>query len=951
MPIRWALFNPNDRNEVILATEVGIWSTTNLNSSSPSWNASNSGLANVRVDMLQIRDSDLEVIAATHGRGFFSSNGFAAAQLPVADFSVSKQHPCTNEAVQLGDSTTGNPTSWQWTITPSTFNFTSGTSASSQHPEVTFTAAGTYSIKLVVSNANGMDSLTVTSAIEVGGYSLPFSEDFETSSVSEWLVDNPDGLNTWSLYTVSGNTPGSLAAGVNNFSYNAAGQRDGLISPPVNLSGYGQATLSFEYAYRKYNATYNDSLAVYISTDCGTTWTQIALYGENGSGNFVTGVATTSNFVPSATSDWCDGAGSPSCPSIDISTYAGNTNVRVKFENICDYGNNLYIDNVNITGSAGVAPVADFSANKTTGCNSDTVLFTDVSTNNPTSWSWSFTPSTVTFINGTSATSQNPEVVFNSSGTYLVSLNASNSVGSDSEVKASYISISPTVVPTVGLTSFATMPICAGDNISFTANATNEGTSPNYQWKVNGVNAGTNSSTFSTTTLANNDVVSIELQSSLPCSGNVFSASMSVTVDSVVTPSVSVTASATSICSGTNVTFTATPVNGGTPSYQWKVNGLNVSGSGSIYSSSTLSNGDQVSVEMTSTKNCVTAATVTSNVVSMNVSSAVAPSVTINSNDTVVCAGSSSTFTASALNAGSSPSFQWKVNGVNAGTNSSSFTGTLINNDVVSVILTSSLSCASRTTANSNTKTVSVLANPQITINTVLPVGPLCKEDTLALSATVNNFGNPGSGSWSGPGVVGSNFIAANVGTGLHTLTYTYTYAGNVGCPKTETMQVNTELVHTPTISANGPVLTCNESGFSYQWILNGAPITGATSQSHTITGNGSYTVQIGLSGCSDQSAAYVVNDFRMDDLKAALGFTLYPNPTHDKTTFEFTNPGTGSITYELIAFNGSVVIRKEISCGARVKETISLRHLAAGFYTIRIKAGDHTIIEKLGKQ
>ena len=76
MPVRWALFNPNNRSEVILATEVGVWSTSDLDSPSPSWSPGNSGLANVRVDMLQIRDSDHLVIAATHGRGLFESDGF-----------------------------------------------------------------------------------------------------------------------------------------------------------------------------------------------------------------------------------------------------------------------------------------------------------------------------------------------------------------------------------------------------------------------------------------------------------------------------------------------------------------------------------------------------------------------------------------------------------------------------------------------------------------------------------------------------------------------------------------------------------------------------------------------------------------------------------------------------------------------------------------------------------
>ena len=73
MPVRWALFNPGNSNEVILATEVGVWSTTQLETQAlPIWSPSNSGLANVRVDMLQIRSSDNAVIAATHGRGLFS---------------------------------------------------------------------------------------------------------------------------------------------------------------------------------------------------------------------------------------------------------------------------------------------------------------------------------------------------------------------------------------------------------------------------------------------------------------------------------------------------------------------------------------------------------------------------------------------------------------------------------------------------------------------------------------------------------------------------------------------------------------------------------------------------------------------------------------------------------------------------------------------------------------
>ncbi len=72
MPVRWSLFNPLDRKEVILATEVGIWKTADISAGGVSWTPSTSGLANVRVDMLQLRASDNEVLAATHGRGLFT---------------------------------------------------------------------------------------------------------------------------------------------------------------------------------------------------------------------------------------------------------------------------------------------------------------------------------------------------------------------------------------------------------------------------------------------------------------------------------------------------------------------------------------------------------------------------------------------------------------------------------------------------------------------------------------------------------------------------------------------------------------------------------------------------------------------------------------------------------------------------------------------------------------
>ena len=71
MPVRWGLLHPDDSNFALIATEIGVWETTNLLEENTIWQPSSSGFANVRVDMLSIRESDNMVIAATHGRGLF----------------------------------------------------------------------------------------------------------------------------------------------------------------------------------------------------------------------------------------------------------------------------------------------------------------------------------------------------------------------------------------------------------------------------------------------------------------------------------------------------------------------------------------------------------------------------------------------------------------------------------------------------------------------------------------------------------------------------------------------------------------------------------------------------------------------------------------------------------------------------------------------------------------
>ena len=168
-------------------------------------------------------------------------------------------------------------------------------------------------------------------------------------------------------------------------------------------------------------------------------------------------------------------------------------------------------------------------------------------------------------------------------------------------------------------------------------------------------------------------------------------------VNSSVTPSLSIAAAANPICSGGSLSLTASPTNGGSaPTYQWKKNGTNITGAtGLTYSTTTALNGDVFSCVMTANNACQTSSSATSNNVTAQVTSSITPTASITASSTTVCSGGSVTFTAAPTNGGTTPSYQWKVNGSNVGTNSPTYsTSTLVNGNTVSCVMTSNSSCA-----------------------------------------------------------------------------------------------------------------------------------------------------------------------------------------------------------------------------------------------------------------
>ncbi|MFP4555848.1 MAG: Ig-like domain-containing protein [Bacteroidales bacterium] len=186
------------------------------------------------------------------------------------------------------------------------------------------------------------------------------------------------------------------------------------------------------------------------------------------------------------------------------------------------------------------------------------------------------------------------------------------------------ITIDPILTPSVSISASQSESICEGTEVTFTATPTNGGASPEYQWKLNGSNVGTDQTTYSNSSLTDGDNVSCVMTSSETCTSEnpVTSNVITMVVTTNVTPSVSISASPSeSICEGTEVTFTATPTNGGaSPEYQWKLNGSNVGTDQTTYSNSSLTDGDNVSCVMTSSEACVTQSDATSNLITMAVS-------------------------------------------------------------------------------------------------------------------------------------------------------------------------------------------------------------------------------------------------------------------------------------------------------------------------------------------
>jgi photosystem II stability/assembly factor-like uncharacterized protein/PKD repeat protein len=509
IPANCVTFEAGSSDGIYVGTDIGVYYRSSAFSS---WVSFNENLPNVIVVDFEIFENEDLLRIGTYGRGIWQSPLMTASSVPpTAYFVADPSATCgTQDTVVLIDQSQGLVTDWYWQISPSSYSFVNGTNDSSQSPQVIFSNPGPYSVSLWVSNNYGSDDTTLYQVISVGGESLPFLETFENYN-NGWEISNPDGGITWSSTSVSGTSPGSTAMFLDHYSYTGSGQRDELISPALDFSNDTLVSMTFEYASAYYSSSNSDSLLIYVSDDCGLSWTQVAAYSSDDL-SFSTMGAITSSFVPTDSTQWCHGSSIVSCPTIDLNTYSGLSGVRVKFVAINGFGNNIYLDNVNITGQAQLAPVASFGGD-TLACTGKTVSFYDYSSPAPSSRLWTFpggTPNTSTLAN--------PSVVYSTAGSYDVKLRVNNSVGIDSIIKPNFINITSALNANITLT-VSSNTICIGDSATASVSITNGGVSPYVDWMVNGTVVASNSMTYSNQ-FADGDVLTVRMISSDDCVAN-----------------------------------------------------------------------------------------------------------------------------------------------------------------------------------------------------------------------------------------------------------------------------------------------------------------------------------------------------------------------------------------------------------------------------------------------
>lgn len=247
----------------------------------------------------------------------------------------------------------------------------SGNLAQGQSTTITFPAAtlasGTSVVSYTVVSVNGAQNWQSPSAVTIAdevynklnatGVAAPVMEGMENAVMNGGystniptaifdgggLAENVFGIldgPTFNYGAIGGFAASDRSIRFRFFSI-PAGDEMSVVMQKVNLGANSQ--LTFSHAYRQYGAE-NDKLEIFVSTDCGSTWSSV--FSEQGT-SLMTLPASTTSYVPGPASDWASN-------TVDLSAYDNTSDVIVRFTATSAYGNNLFVDDINIGGASSV---------------------------------------------------------------------------------------------------------------------------------------------------------------------------------------------------------------------------------------------------------------------------------------------------------------------------------------------------------------------------------------------------------------------------------------------------------------------------------------------------------------------------------------------------------------------------------------------------------------------
>jgi len=419
---------------------------------------------------------------------------------------------------------------------------------------------------------------------------------------------------------------------------------------------------------------------------------------------------------------------------------------RITSTEPCLEENTVVSDPIEIDVNAPLTLSAEITADQTETCTGDLISFTSTIINggtNPT-YQWLLNGSEVggniaTFSSDNLNDGDNISLLVASSETCL-----SNNTITTSEIA---VQVAPVLPLTISISANVTT-ICEGEMVIFTANPTNAGSNPDYQWLINGTETGNNSSSYMTTDLTEADEINCQVTASESClsTNTITSEALSIGFVELVIPAVSVLTNAVEVCENESATFTVQIVDGGSnPNIQWFLNSVEVGNGETSLTLDELNSSDLITASVVSSSNCASPDPVLSESVSIDVIALQPLVVTVNAENQTSCIGETITFTAITENEGENLTYLWTVNGTAVvDNNAPALEQTLINDIEITCTVTSDGNCLIENTVTSETLLLEVadVINPSIVIS--LAQDSICMEDVLNFSASIAQEGiNP----------------------------------------------------------------------------------------------------------------------------------------------------------------------------------------------------------------